>query len=556
MARPMTKEEIQEACLKGDLTRQWEWHQEFRDAAKNMYRTTAFDTMHNREVSVKTGLPSGYGGHDPVLKHDVLHRNTKTYEGLKHAGLSPSRDTFPSFAQQKDGQATMAQLTQSATPTFGALPDVRVQPPWAITPPVRTNPSFKVVSIQPRVNRVVQPAEATILNTPARHQATEKEQRRRKRLQELGEKSTGRKRLRLEDEEEEAWALPGGFHRFAGVNKGAAKQQHQQQDQAPGGSKFGTAYATHDEHGRRIKHDPTQAHSVVAQELAAQKEFCVFERLELETENWSYRWLAQPGLGSFARQQIGSGATPGANFGIVKRLLDRYPISDAVQGDNFAETSNWMAQTNATLDYYEYAPPDIPAAPYGSGGGGASSSRSLGRQPTDNTADGGAVEGAGVTQNDTELEQEHDEQMQTAEMFCCVDRGMTVIFKSDTAARASPTGPEFRDLLKKHQVPFFCDAESQDVDIHIGTTSRKQAQAEDGRGTTSVEKEKSSASATSTATSSTSRDFRKLDRGNRAAVDLLAATQRDTTVYVKGRGAVAAFADVYRMRAIRKSHGC
>ncbi|CAD7955585.1 unnamed protein product [Amoebophrya sp. A120] len=144
MARPMTKEEIQEACLKGDLSRQWEWHTEFRDAAKNMYRTTAFDTMHNREVSVKTGLPSGYGGHDPVRNHDVLHHNTGVYEKMKGESLAPSRDTFPCFAQQKDGQMTFKQLTQAETPTFGSLPDVRVQPPWAITPPVRTNPSYFV----------------------------------------------------------------------------------------------------------------------------------------------------------------------------------------------------------------------------------------------------------------------------------------------------------------------------------------------------------------------------------------------------------------------------
>ena len=48
----MSKEEIEAACLKGDLSRQWEWHSSFRDAAKNMYRTNTFDGVHMRETCV------------------------------------------------------------------------------------------------------------------------------------------------------------------------------------------------------------------------------------------------------------------------------------------------------------------------------------------------------------------------------------------------------------------------------------------------------------------------------------------------------------------------
>ncbi|CAD7927165.1 unnamed protein product [Amoebophrya sp. A25] len=147
MAQPtmeMTKEEIEEACLKGDLSRQWEWHSTFRDAAKNMYRTNTFDGLHMRENCVRSNYPSGYGGHVPQLKHDMLHLNTAQYEKMKLASVDPGRDTFPSFKQQKDGQATFSQQAQASTPTFGTLPDVRVQPPWAITPPICTVPSFRV----------------------------------------------------------------------------------------------------------------------------------------------------------------------------------------------------------------------------------------------------------------------------------------------------------------------------------------------------------------------------------------------------------------------------
>lgn len=155
-SRVWSKEEVQAACLKGDLSRQWYWHETFRDTSKNMYRTTYSDMIHGREVSVKSDFPSGYGGHVPVVAHDVLFQNTGTYQTLVKQGLNPNRDCFPSFKQQKNGTATYKMAaSQEETPSYGSLPDVRVQPPWAITPPIRPVPSHKTV---PNMN---------VRNTPA-----------------------------------------------------------------------------------------------------------------------------------------------------------------------------------------------------------------------------------------------------------------------------------------------------------------------------------------------------------------------------------------------------
>ena len=55
----------------GDLSKQWEWHAAFRDASKNMYRTTTQDALNFREVAVKSRFPSGYQGHCAAKAHDV-----------------------------------------------------------------------------------------------------------------------------------------------------------------------------------------------------------------------------------------------------------------------------------------------------------------------------------------------------------------------------------------------------------------------------------------------------------------------------------------------------
>lgn len=133
-----------EPCLKGDLSGQWHWHGAFRDSNKNMFRTTYSDTIHGREVAVKSDFPSGYGGHVACVAHDVLFKNTEVHEKLQKQAVDPQRDCFPSFMQQKVG-AGSENKAKEETPTYGSLPDVRVQPPWAITPAVRSMPSYRMI---------------------------------------------------------------------------------------------------------------------------------------------------------------------------------------------------------------------------------------------------------------------------------------------------------------------------------------------------------------------------------------------------------------------------
>ncbi len=49
------------------------------------------------------------------------------------------------FEHQKAGNATFVKAAGSGVPTFGTLPDVRVNPPWATTPAIQTIPSYKSV---------------------------------------------------------------------------------------------------------------------------------------------------------------------------------------------------------------------------------------------------------------------------------------------------------------------------------------------------------------------------------------------------------------------------
>lgn len=144
--RTYTKEEIQEACRNGDLSKQWEWHEAFRDSVKNMYRTTTMDTQACREVAVHADLPSGFGGHVRSRGHDILFHNTGEYTTLQREAVDPNRDTYPCFKQQKYGSATFTKYTANeGTPEYGSLPDVVCQPPWGIMLPIREVPSHKTV---------------------------------------------------------------------------------------------------------------------------------------------------------------------------------------------------------------------------------------------------------------------------------------------------------------------------------------------------------------------------------------------------------------------------
>lgn len=117
---------------------QFGWHAAFRDAAKNQYRTSYLDMSHGREVCVKTDFPSGYGGHIPAVRHDILFRNTVFNEEISRRRYDIARDAFPAFTNQILGVPTSTSSPQGAknVPTYGIIPHdgttTMLKPPWSI----------------------------------------------------------------------------------------------------------------------------------------------------------------------------------------------------------------------------------------------------------------------------------------------------------------------------------------------------------------------------------------------------------------------------------------
>ncbi|EER13809.1 hypothetical protein Pmar_PMAR000972 [Perkinsus marinus ATCC 50983] len=116
-----------------DLSSQWHWHQAFRDTVKNMYRTNYHDMVNLREVAVRSDFPSGYAGHVPVVKHDILFKNTKLWQDFQHefnredvspVGVSCTAqddmrefrmtDRLPAFGGQKAGVPQYCQNPRGA----------------------------------------------------------------------------------------------------------------------------------------------------------------------------------------------------------------------------------------------------------------------------------------------------------------------------------------------------------------------------------------------------------------------------------------------------------
>jgi len=124
--------------LAGDPAKQWEWHEAFRDQTKNMYRTSYSDMSHNRESYVKSDFPSGYGGHVPTIRHDVLHCNTQFHRKQALMRADPSRDAFPSFQSQISGLPSITAFPCGArnNPTKGVVPHngttTMLKPPWGV----------------------------------------------------------------------------------------------------------------------------------------------------------------------------------------------------------------------------------------------------------------------------------------------------------------------------------------------------------------------------------------------------------------------------------------
>lgn len=128
----------------GDLSKQWEWHTAFRDASKNMYRTSYQDGINGREVAVKSQFPSGYQGHDAKTRHDVMFSNTALSQEILRRQTDPTRDSKPSFNHQIDGTMTFTKNQDfEVTPLYGTMPDTVVVSPWAVFNPVNAAPSYK-----------------------------------------------------------------------------------------------------------------------------------------------------------------------------------------------------------------------------------------------------------------------------------------------------------------------------------------------------------------------------------------------------------------------------
>lgn len=165
------------ALIDVDPAKQWEWHETYRDMAKNQYRTSYTDMVHFKEVNVKSDYPSGYGGHIPSIRHDVLHRNSAFDRGQVLRRNDPSRDAHPSFANQIAGIPTYCAKPQGAkkNPTWGVIPHdgttTNLIAPWAVATPVRTVPSHRSVPTtlaRARSLTSLQTAGAAVASPPAR----------------------------------------------------------------------------------------------------------------------------------------------------------------------------------------------------------------------------------------------------------------------------------------------------------------------------------------------------------------------------------------------------
>jgi hypothetical protein len=119
--------------------------------SKNQYRTSYQDMIHFREVNVKSDYPSGYGGHIPSIRHDILYKNTAFDRQVALRRNDPSRDAHPSFKDQISGIPTFCAKPQGAkkNPSYGVVPHdgttTNLISPWAVVRPVKPTPSFRNV---------------------------------------------------------------------------------------------------------------------------------------------------------------------------------------------------------------------------------------------------------------------------------------------------------------------------------------------------------------------------------------------------------------------------
>ncbi|OEH74055.1 hypothetical protein cyc_06056 [Cyclospora cayetanensis] len=108
-----------------------------RQKDPNMYRTSYNDMCKGLEVCVKSDFPSGYGGHVPTVRHQVLFRDSPEALAIAARAKDPTRDSFGDFAANINGIPYLTKNAKKKTegPSAGYFPPTLVQPPWAIDIP-------------------------------------------------------------------------------------------------------------------------------------------------------------------------------------------------------------------------------------------------------------------------------------------------------------------------------------------------------------------------------------------------------------------------------------
>lgn len=150
-AHPFADMADQSGLVAGDPSKQWEWHEAYRDLFKNMYRTTYSDMSHGRETYVRSDFPAGYGGHCPSIRFDILHRNTAFDRKMALLRTDPSRDAMPSFKSNLDGVPWYTKHPCGArkNPTKGVVPHngttTMLKPPWGILTGKRDPLNYRAV---------------------------------------------------------------------------------------------------------------------------------------------------------------------------------------------------------------------------------------------------------------------------------------------------------------------------------------------------------------------------------------------------------------------------
>jgi hypothetical protein len=117
-----------------NLDDQWRWHPTFRDQFFMMYRTSYQDQILGREIVPARSHPSGYTGHQPRVRHDILFRNCEYDEYEEQLASDPHRWKHGDFTAQLKGLPLHpVDTSKQRTPTYKTtnVSRVGVLEPWA-----------------------------------------------------------------------------------------------------------------------------------------------------------------------------------------------------------------------------------------------------------------------------------------------------------------------------------------------------------------------------------------------------------------------------------------